>query len=166
MFKTRDFYLMKVFDIKGKYIGLVSDLNIDFYNGKVLGLFISNYRLFSKKNYIAIQDIVAFGDVITANNISENKGLPFRKIKDLDIYDMNNVMKGVLEDILIDPKDFSIKGLVVSSGLFDKMLKGKEILLIQNCILGEKNILYNGNNNIILKTLPHNVGGNEILGKA
>lgn len=166
MFKTRDFYLMKVFDIKGKYIGVVSDLNIDFYNGKVLGLFISSYKLFSKNNYVSIDDIVSIGDVITTSYIKEKKGLPFRKIKDLDIYDMNNVMKGVLDDILIDTKDYSIKGIVVSSGIFDKMLKGKEILLIQNCILGDRCILYKGNSNIVLKTLPHNVGGNEVLEKA
>ncbi|MEG0296121.1 MAG: PRC-barrel domain-containing protein [Clostridium sp.] len=166
MFKTRDFYLMKVFDIKGKYVGLVSDLNIDFYNGKVLGFFISNYTLFSKRNYIDIDDIVSMGDVITTKGIVEKKGLPFRKIKDLDIYDMGNVMKGVLEDILIDTKDFSIKGLIVSSGIFDKMLKGKEILLIQNCILGDRYILYKGSGNISLKTLPHNVAGNEVLKKA
>lgn len=161
MFKTRDFYLMKVFDLKGKYIGVVSDLNIDFYNGKVLGLFISNYRPFSKRNYVQMDDIVSFGEVITIANIYENKGLPFRRLQYLEIYDMSNIMKGVLEDILIDVTDYSIKGLIVSSGIFDKMLKGKEILLIQNCVLGEDYILYRGSKNIILKSLPHNVGGNE-----
>lgn len=166
MFKTRDFYLMKVFDIKGKYVGLVSDLNIDFYNGRVLGLFVSNYKPFSKRNYVPVEGIISFGDVITANEVIESKGLAFRKLQYMDIYDMNNIMKGILEDILIDTKDFSIKGLIVSSGVFDKMLKGKEILLIQNCILGDESILYKGSSNIVLQSLPHNVGGNEILNKA
>ena len=33
MFKTRDFYLMKVYNTNGKYLGAISDIALDFYEG-------------------------------------------------------------------------------------------------------------------------------------
>lgn len=158
MLKTRDFYLTKVYDVKGKYLGVIDDIAIDFYKGEVIGFFVSNFSFFSKKNYIAKDEIVSINEVIMVNSISHYKGLSFKEIKDMDIMDKNNVMRGVLEDLIIERKDLSIKGLIMSSGIFDKMLKGKEILLLKECVLGENFILYLGNNAIRLQTLPHNIG--------
>ena len=39
MLKTKDFYLLKVFDVNGKYLGLIDDIYIDFNNGIIKGLF-------------------------------------------------------------------------------------------------------------------------------
>ena len=77
----------------------------------------------------------------------------------MDIVDYRNVMKGVLEDLIIDKHSLVIKGMVMSSGLIDTMFKGKEIILSSGCILCEKFILYKGKEYIKLKTLPHNLGG-------
>ncbi len=93
-------------------------------------------------------------------------GLSFKEIKDMDIMDNNNTMRGVLEDLIIEKKDLSIKGIIMSSGIFDKMLKGKEILLLKQCILGEDFILYSGNDAIRLQTLPHNIGEYDKLKQA
>ena len=68
--------------------------------------------------------------------------------------DKNNIIKGVLEDLVIDKQDLSIKGLVISSGIFDRIIKGKEILLLKECILGEDFILYYGHNKVIFKSIP------------
>lgn len=48
------------------------------------------------------------------------------------------------------------KGLVVSTGFLDKILKGKHVILIKETILGEHNILFYGNENLCLKSVPHN----------
>ena len=41
------------------------------------------------------------------------------------------------------------------SGIFDRMFRGKEILLIKHCILCESYILYKENEGVVFKTLPH-----------
>ena len=86
--------------------------------------------------------------------LSKKEGLSFKSIKDIDIKDKNNVMRGVLEDLIIEKKDLSIKGLIMSSGIFDRMVKGKEILLLKKCVLGEDFILYYGGDGVRLQSLP------------
>ena len=156
MIKSKDFYLLKVYDTKGRYLGTVEDIYIDFYNEKVEGFCISNFFKFSKKNFVKKEDIISMEEVIIAKSLSFRVGIPFKNIKYMDIKDNKNVMKGVLEELIIEKEDFSIKGLIMSSGIFDKMFKGKEILLLKKCILGEDFILYQGSEEVRLKSLPRN----------
>ncbi len=157
MFKTRDFYFKKVYNIRGKKIGIVEDLYIDFYLGKVVGFKVSNSILFSKKNYVDMEDIIDIGEDIIINSIRRGEGLTFKEIKYMEIIDTLSNIRGVLEDIIIDIQDYSIKAIVISSGLIDKMIKGKQIILLNRCILGEKYILYIGNEGISFKSMPHNM---------
>lgn len=166
MLKTRDFYLLKVYDIKGKYLGVIDDIAINFYKGEVVGFFISSFSLFSKKNYIDKEEIISINEVVIVNSITSYNGLSFKSIKDMDIIDNSNTMRGVLEDLIIEKEDLSIKGIIMSSGIFDKMLKGKEILLLKECVLGEDFILYSGNSLIRLQSLPHNIGEYDRLKQA
>jgi uncharacterized protein YrrD len=159
MFKTRDFYLMKVYDTNGKYLGAISDLAIDFYNGNIKGFIISSLSIFSKKNFVRKESIISLEDVLIVDSVENYKGLTFNNIKFIDIVDSKNIMKGVLEDLIIDKETLSIKGMIMSSGIIDTMFKGKEIILASGCILCEKFILYKGKEYIKLKTLPHNLGG-------
>jgi len=157
MFKTRDFYFKKVFDIRGKKIGIIEDLYIDFYLGKVVGFKVSNSMLFSKKNYVEMQGIIDIGEDVIIDSIKKGDGLTFKEIKYMEVIDTLSNIKGVLEDIIIDIQDYSIKAIVISSGLIDKMIKGKQIILLNRCILGEKYILYTGNEGILFKSMPHNM---------
>lgn len=159
MFKTRDFYLMKVYDTNGRYLGAISDLAIDFYNGNIKGFIISSLSIFSKKNFVRKESIISLEDVLIVDSVENYKGLTFNNIKFIDIVDSKNIMKGVLEDLIIDKETLSIKGMIMSSGIIDTMFKGKEIILASGCILCEKFILYKGKEYIKLKTLPHNLGG-------
>lgn len=159
MFRTRDFYLMKVYDTKGKYLGSINDIVVDFSNGKIRGFLISSFSVFSKKNFIDKDNIISLGDVVIVTKIEMFKGLTFNKIKYIDIVDSRNVMKGVLEDLIINKTDFGVKGIIISSGIIDTMFRGKEIILMSECILCDDFILYKGKNYIKLKTLPHNLGG-------
>lgn len=154
MLKTKDFYLLKVYDIKGKYLGIIDDVYIDFYNGVIKGFSISNYLLFSKKNFIKIEDIISIEEVMIIKELNEREGISFKSIKDIDIKDKNNNIKGILEELIIEEKDLSIKGLIISSGIFDRIIKGKEIILLKECILGEKFIFYFGSNEVKLQSLP------------
>ncbi|NOW61207.1 sporulation protein YlmC with PRC-barrel domain [Clostridium saccharobutylicum] len=71
MFKTRDFYLKKVYNVDGKKIGTIEDLYIDFYLGKILGFKISNHVLFSKKDYVAMEDVIDIGEDVIINDIKK-----------------------------------------------------------------------------------------------
>ena len=157
MFKTRDFYFKKVYNIKGKKIGIIEDLYIDFYQGKVVGFKVSNSILFSKKNYLDMQDIIDIGEDVIVSSIRQGEGLTFKEIKYMEVIDTLSNIKGVLEDIIIDIQDYSIKAIVISSGLIDKMIKGKQIIILNRCILGEEYILYTGNEGISFKSMPHNM---------
>ncbi|MCE5220374.1 MAG: PRC-barrel domain-containing protein [Clostridium sp.] len=157
MFKTRDFYFKNVYNIKGKKIGVIEDLYIDFYLGKVVGFKVSNSILFSKNNYVCMQDVIDIGEDVIINSIRKGEGLTFKEIKYMEIIDTLSNIKGVLEDMIIDIQDYSIKAIVISSGLIDKMIKGKQIILLNRCILGEKYILYTGSEGISFKSMPHNM---------
>ena len=49
MYRIRDLIGLKVFDSNGKKVGVVCDLAIDYFNGKVMG-FIITKKLFSKRD--------------------------------------------------------------------------------------------------------------------
>lgn len=155
MLRTRDFYLKKVYDVKGKNLGVIDDITIDFFLGKVLGFTVSNFSLLNKKKFITINNLISMNDHIIVTELEETRGLSFKELKYFDIVTSQGEFLGVLEDFIIDKNDFSIKGLIISSGIFDKIIKGKEVILISQCILTEQFILYKGSENIKLKTLPH-----------
>lgn len=166
MFKTRDFYFKKVYNIKGKKIGIIEDLYIDFYEGRVIGFKVSNNMLFSKSNYVDIEEIIDIGEDVIISSIKKGDGLTFKEIKYMEVIDTLSNVKGVLEDIVIDIQDYSIKAIVISSGLVDKMIKGKQIILLNRCILGEKYILYTGNDGVLFKSMPHNMDKGNATKKA
>ena len=160
MLKTRDFYLMKVYDVSGKYIGVIDDVCLDFYNSNINGFLISSISFLKKHNYINTKSIVSIEEcMIIKDSLEVFKGLRFKEIKYMDIVDKYNTMIGVLEDLIIEKNTFNIKGIIISSGVFDKMIKGKEILVAKSCILCEKYIIYVGSSAVKVKTLPHNMGG-------
>ena len=166
MFKWRDFYLMKVYNSKNKYIGVVEDISIDFNKGIIEGFTISPASIIKKHTFVSSDAIVSIDKVMRIKETSKFKGLKFKGIKFIDIINENKKLIGVLEDLIIDKENFSIKGLIISSGIFDKMFKGKEIITLKHCVLYDNYILYNGNERIKLKTLPHNLGGSKDVSKA
>ena len=119
-----------------------------------------------KHTFVSSDAIVSIDKTMKIKETSKIKGLKFKEIKLIDILNENKILIGVLEDLIIDKESFNIKGLIISSGIFDKMFKGKEIITLKHCILCDDYILYNGNERIKLKTLPHNLGGSKDVSKA
>lgn len=157
MYKIKDFYLKRIYNIKGKRLGVVKDVFIDFNKANVLGLEVSNYTLMNKKNYLSVNNIINFHEEIISKDLDVYKGLKFSDIKDLEIYDKNGKIKGEVEDLIIGEEDFKIKGIVISTGIVDKIIKGKQIILINECVLGDNFILYLGDGEIVVKNLPHHI---------
>lgn len=155
MYRFKDLKFLDIYDCYGKKVGCVEDIAIDYYEKRLKGFIISS-KFFSKKNYIPIENVLTISDSIIVNKISTYDGLVFGSIKGFDIINKGGEMIGVVEELIISRTDFSLKGLVTATGLFEKFIKGKTILLIGETILGENSILYFGNINITLKSIPHN----------
>ncbi len=165
MYKLKDFRYLDVYNCNGKRLGSINDIAINYYNKSIEGFVISS-KIFSKKNYVAKKDIVAIGSSIITKGISTYEGLKFSDIKGMDIINTNGETIAVLDELLIDEKDFSIKGLIASTGIFHKFVYGKRIFLLEETILGDNNILYYGNQEVTFKSMPHKlwrqVNDNEI----
>ncbi|WP_024614555.1 PRC-barrel domain-containing protein [Clostridium sp. Ade.TY] len=162
MLRSKEFLLKNVYDIKGKKIGVVDDIYIDFFKGNIVGIKISTHSFLTKKNCVFTSDIISIDKDILVKEAKEGIGLRLQEVKGMDIIDLNGNLKGVVEDFIIDENDLTIKGLVVSTGLIERLLKGKEVILINKCILGEEYVLYLGNRNITLKSMPRREEKNEI----
>lgn len=166
MYRVKDFYLKKVSNLNGKKLGNVKDIFIDFYMGQVKGLLVGRMSMMSKKNYVQIENVVNFDDEIIVNDIILGEGLKVSDIISMEVIDKYGTLKGVVEDILIDEENFTIKGIVVSPGIVDKLIYGKEILLPNQTILGEEYILYFGESNIVVKNIPHEINKYDYRKKA
>ena len=166
MLKSKDFYLKNIYSNEGRKIGVVEDIYMDFYHGKIVGFKSSATGIFSRSNYIDINDVIDIGEDVIVYEGKKGSGLGLKAIKNMKIIDSNGSIKGVLEDIIIEDYSYTIKGIVISSGLIDRLVKGKEVLLIDECILGDQYILYTGKNNVLFKTMPHNMEEKNEYSKA
>ncbi|SHJ57770.1 Uncharacterized protein YrrD, contains PRC-barrel domain [Clostridium cavendishii DSM 21758] len=154
-YRMKDFISMKVYDDKGIFRGRVKDIALDYYNEKIIG-FIVNPKMLSNRNYVDITDLISIDGCIIVRRIQNKKEFSFDDIKGMEVINKFGKMLGVIEDILVDLMNFNIKGLIVSTGFLDKIFYGKKIILIKNTILGDSEMLYCGDEKIILTSVPHN----------
>lgn len=159
MFKSKDLYMKNIYDLNGKKVGTSKEILIDFYTGRVLGLEINTFGF--KNDYVDIKDIIQIDEEILIKKVSEIKGIRFSDIRDMEVIDRLGNSKGVVEDLLIEEDSYDIKGIILNSGIIDTLLKGKEVILINNSVLGEEYILYLGQPNIVFKNVPHEINRNE-----
>lgn len=164
MFKSKDLYMKNIYDLNGKKVGTSKEILIDFYTGRVLGLEINTFGF--KNDYVDIKDIIQIDEEILINKVSEIKGIRFSDIRDMEVIDRLGNSKGVVEDLLIEEESYDIKGIILNSGIIDTLLKGKEVILINNSVLGEEYILYLGQPNIVFKNVPHEINRNENVKRA
>ncbi|WP_143314812.1 PRC-barrel domain-containing protein [Clostridium sp. HBUAS56017] len=167
MFRSKDLYMKNIYDSNGKKLGISKSIYIDFYRGQVIGIGFNNYKMKGKRNYVDVNDIILLEDNdILVKSVGKGSGLKFSDIKDLEVIDKLGNSKGIVEDILIEKESYKIKGLIVSPGIIDRILRGKEVILINNSVLGEDYILYLGEPNIVFKNIPHEINKNGYVKKA
>jgi uncharacterized protein YrrD len=70
--------------------------------------------------------------------------LQFGDIKGMNVVDKKGHLIGIVEDMLFHKKTFLIKALILSVGFISNFIDGKKVLLMDDLILGEKNLLYRG----------------------
>lgn len=155
MFRSKDFYLMDVVDIKGKRLGMIKDLILDFNKGVIEGFFISSYNPFQRNVLVLKNNIIYFDKELILKDIDKGEKLKFSQIKGMDVLDINGNIIGMIEDLIFDEKTFNINGVIVSLGYIENFIRGKRIILIKDLILGETNMLYFSECKVELKTVPH-----------
>jgi uncharacterized protein YrrD len=162
MFRTKDFLLMDVVDIKGKKIGFINDIIVDFNSGEVRGFVISSYRLLQKSLSVLKEDIVSFNKSMVISKCIKKEYLTFSKIRNMDIIDKYGEIMGLVEDILFHEFTFKIQGIVVSTGFIKNLLTGKRIILANTVIIGEESVLYYpSKNNFNFISIPHKLFTDE-----
>lgn len=156
MFRSKNFILMDVVDIKGRKIGFIKDIIIDFHNGEVKGFVVSSYKLFQKTITVLKNNIISFSKTMIVDGYNKDNYLLFSSIKNMDIINRCGDIVGITEDILFNEFTFKIQGIIVSTGFIKNIIFGKKILLMKSLILGEKSILHcKDKNNVDFLSVPH-----------
>ena len=160
MYRAKDFRYMKVVNVKGKTLGYINDVLIDYHNKLVKGFSVSSLNLFKKSQQILVENIVAVDTVMIANEFNKESYIPFSEIRDLEVYNSRGMLIGVVEDIIIERKTYEIKGILISSGLIHKLIDGKSILIPSKCILADDYMIHFENDSKIkLYSMPHKNNG-------
>ncbi|WP_438566425.1 PRC-barrel domain-containing protein [Clostridium sp.] len=144
MIRTKFFYMKRVYTKEGKYIGIIEDLALDFFKGEIIGFKVSLVSLISKKNFLDIKDIISIDEYIIIEKMTKKIGLYFKEMRRLEILNLEGDMIGVFEDLIIDENTNKICGIIISTGIIEKIMKGKRVLFLDDCILGDKSIIYIG----------------------
>ncbi|WP_368487754.1 PRC-barrel domain-containing protein [Clostridium sp. BJN0013] len=144
MYRTRDFILKDVVNLSGSLLGFISDIILNFSDKIVQGFVVTPNNLFKKSLNVFLEDVVSFASIVVVTDTNRKKLLQFSDIKGMNVVNRNGYLIGIVEDILFDKSTFSIKAIILSIGFINNFIDGKKILLIDDLILGEKNLLYRG----------------------
>ena len=152
MLRSKDFYLKKVYNKEGKKIGIVEATYINFVTNRIVGFKIYSTNMI--KRDIMFERIISFDETIIVEESEDVKGILFKTIKDIEIINELGNINGTVEDFICDNVG-AIVGVVSSFGLVSDLLKGKQIFLINDCLLMKDKILYKGRANISFISMPH-----------
>ena len=164
---SKSFYMKKVYNSKGKKLGMIKDIILDLESKSILGFVVSNYSMFKKKNFLNVKDIKYIDEDKVIGILSPIKnGIRFSEYKYTDILDYFGILKGTMEEIIIDKKTYKIKGIITSPGILEKLSKGKEILLSNNLEFKKDYISDLPSINITFKNITHRLMNYEFFKKA
>jgi len=144
LYKTRDFIFKDVVNLSGNLLGFISDIILNFNDKRVQGFVVTPNSLFKKSLNIFLEDVVSFSSILVVTSINRKKSLQFGDIKGMNVVDKKGHLIGIVEDMLFHKKTFLIKALILSVGFISNFIDGKKVLLMDDLILGEKNLLYRG----------------------
>lgn len=159
MYRSKEFILMNVENNRGKKLGVIKDLLLNFKDLRLTGFVLSTYSIFKKDGIINTKDIIAFNEFMIINKLGIRDGVPLSKIKNLDVIDICGNTIGVVEDFLFCVETFKIKALVVSTGMIKNLFYGKRIILPTDFIVGNDSVIYYPKNkNITMTSKIHTIG--------
>ena len=142
MYRSKYFKYMNVYYSNGKKAGFIKDILIDFNEEKIIGFCVSSYKILNKNNIVLVEDIISINKNMVVKKLERGKYLSFNDIKHLEVIDIEGVLMGVIEDIIIDEDNFKMAAIIISMGFLNNFIKGKKIISPNEIILREKNLLY------------------------
>jgi uncharacterized protein YrrD len=140
MFRVNNFLMMDVVDENGKKLGNVIDIALNMNENKIDGFVVSLNGIRAREVKVKVDNVIVFDKIMVVKEYCMERCLKFKEYKNTDVINIEGKIIGVLNDILYD-SNYNIKGLIVSPGIFNKITRGKRIILPDNVIFGEKNIL-------------------------
>jgi Uncharacterized protein conserved in bacteria len=146
----------------GKKAGSIKDIVLDFRDKSVDGFSILNGAIFSRKNKIVWKkNIVYFDEAMVVEKLAENDSqFTFSVIKGMEVIDICGNIIGVVEDLIFDER-FCIRGILICPGIVRKIIDGKRVLLVDEVMIGDKEILYYGKGKFKLISVRHGIDGED-----
>lgn len=141
MYRSKDFYMKTIYNAKGKKLGSIKDIYVNLDKKIIDGFEVSNYSFLGKKNFLNTKDINYFEKDKVVGELSKGNGVKFSFFRNIDVVDCTGRLKGVVDDIIVDEESYEIKGIAISPGIIEKVLKGKDIVLPRNIVVNEGYIL-------------------------
>lgn len=142
MYKSKYFKYMNVYYSNGKKVGFIKDILVDFNEERIIGFCVSSYNILNKNNIVLVEDIISINKNMVVKKLERGQYLSFNDIKHLEVIDIEGVLMGVIEDIIINEGNFRIVAIIISMGFLNNFIKGKKIISPNEIILGETNLLY------------------------
>lgn len=157
MYKRKDFIWMDVYNLKGKKIGVITDLLINMSENVVKGFVISGISILKRSSTVLVEDIVSFNEYMIIEKLNKNYCyLSFDNLRGLEVVDDSGNIDGIIEEIIFDSSNFKIKGLIISRGILQNFTQGKKVILQQDYIIGDKNVFHvNKNKKFNFVTIFH-----------
>lgn len=137
----------------GKKLGIIKDLIFSPKEKRVVAFLIERRNSDIRKRVIFASDVLNLGSgALVVNDVKDIREL--RKVQDepelkdkgdilgLRIYTKSGEDLGIAKDVLFDLEHGKIDGIEISDGLFQDIIKGRNVLpLIGKVEFGEENIL-------------------------
>lgn len=142
MYRSKYFKYMNVYYSNGKKVGFIKDILVDFNEERIIGFCVSSYKILNKNNIVLVEDIISINKNMVVKKLERGQYLSFNDIKHLEVIDIEGVLMGVIEDIIINEGNFRIVAIIISMGFLNNFIKGKKIISPNEIILGETNLLY------------------------
>lgn len=160
MYRLKNFLTMKVLYSSGKKAGSIKDIVLNFKDKSVEGFSVLNGAILGRKNKVArTRNIIYFNEAMIIERLDEINGqFTFSNIKGMEVVDICGNIIGVVEDIVFDEK-FYIRGILICPGLIKKITYGKRVLLVDEVIIGDKDIIYYGKGKFKLISVRHGIDG-------
>ncbi|MCS4447229.1 PRC-barrel domain-containing protein [Clostridium botulinum] len=126
MYRSKYFKYMNVYYSNGKKVGFIKDILVDFNEERIIGFCVSSYKILNKNNIVLIEDIISINKNMVVKKLERGKYLSFNDIKHLEVIDIEGVLMGVIEDIIINEGNFRIVAIIISMGFLNNFIKGKK----------------------------------------
>lgn len=126
MYRSKYFKYMNVYYSNGKKVGFIKDILVDFNEERIIGFCVSSYKILNKNNIVLVEDIISINKNMVVKKLERGKYLSFNDIKHLEVIDIEGVLMGVIEDIIINEGNFRIVAIIISMGFLNNFIKGKK----------------------------------------